>query len=101
MAKAQGALEYLIIISVTLAIVAIITMVVVNSYYAQSSDYAFNTCREAASRCKMAISGNPSEPCLFCNNACNYSNGTEIFTNATTCCAKGKTSEIYSNSLGC
>jgi len=101
MAEAQGALEYLIIISVTLAIVAIITMVVVNSYYAQSSDYAYNACREAASRCKMAISGNPSEPCLFCNSACNYSNGTEIFTNAANCCKRGEPDKIYSNAPGC
>ncbi len=100
MAEAQSSLEYLIIIAVTLAIVAITIMIIVNTYSAQSSDYAYNACREAASRCKMAISGNPAEPCLFCNSACNYTNGTELSSGAVFCCKRGKPSEIYGGSLG-
>jgi hypothetical protein len=101
MARAQGALEYLVIIATSIAILAVIVMISTNYFTANTTDYLYNSCREAASRCKMAISGNPADQCVFCNNACNLTNSSEIFTGAVSCCKLGRTSEIYQKSSGC
>jgi hypothetical protein len=49
----------------------------------------------------LSISANPGDPCIACNTACNYGNGTEIFPGATSCCKKGNSDGIYSGSTVC
>ena len=101
MAKAQGGLEYLIIIGAAIAITAVVTLFVINYFGANTEQYFYASCRQAASTCNVSLSINPFNPCVVCDNACNYTNGTEIFPNAINCCKFGKTIEIYSGSPGC
>ena len=101
MAKAQGALEYLTIVAVVIAIVAVVTLLVTNYFKSQNDQYFYASCREAASTCKMTLSASPSDPCAVCDSSCTFNDGTEIFNGAINCCKHGKPSEIYSGSPGC
>lgn len=49
--KAQGSLEYLIIIAAVLAIVAIIVLFITGSFGASKSSADISKCKAAASRC--------------------------------------------------
>lgn len=97
----QGSLEYLIVIGTAIAIVSVIILLAVNYFSAQNSQYSYSLCREAASTCKLSLSANPSDQCVTCNNACNYSNGTELFSGAVNCCKVGNPESIYGGSPGC
>jgi uncharacterized protein (UPF0333 family) len=101
MTRAQGALEYLIIITMVIAIIAIVASFVVNYFSTQTGQYYYASCSSAAATCKTTLVVDPYNPCTVCDNACNYSNGTEIFTNAVICCKIGNASEIYTGSSGC
>jgi hypothetical protein len=100
MQKAQGALEYLIIIAVVISITAVITLISVNYFGGQQQEYHYASCQQAASTCKISKSINQNNPCTVCDNACNYTNGTEIFPDAITCCKLGMPQEIYPSSTG-
>jgi len=99
--RAQGSLEYLIIIAMVIAIIAIVASFVVNYFSTQTGQYYYASCSSAAATCKITLVVDPSNPCTVCDNACNYTDGAEIFANAITCCKQGKSEEIYSGSLGC
>lgn len=101
MARAQGSLEYLVIISVALAITVVVTLIVVNSFGSQQNRYVYNTCANAAASCKTSLSANPASECSFCDTSCNFTNGTAIFPRATYCCKQGKSEMIYDGSGGC
>jgi len=101
MAKAQGSLEYLIIIAVVLAVTAIVTLIAVNSFGSQQNRYFYTSCANAAAVCKTSLSANPSAQCSACDTSCVFSNGTEIFPRAITCCKQGKSDMIYDGSPGC
>ena len=101
MARVQGSLEYLIIISVVLAVTAIVTLIVVNSFGSQETHYLYNTCVAAAKTCRTSLVSDSNAQCSFCDNSCNFTNGTEIFQNATQCCKQGNDSGIYDGSFGC
>jgi len=101
MRKAQGSLEYLIIISVALAVVAIVSLIVVNSFGSQQNRYVYNTCASSAASCKISLSANPDFECSFCDTSCSFANGTSIFPSAVMCCKQGLTSKIYDGSPGC
>ena len=101
MARVQGALEYLIIISVAIAVVTIVSMIVVNSFGSQQNRYLYNACANAAASCKTSLSANPATACSFCDTSCNFTNGTEIFPRATNCCKQGKSEMVYDGSNGC
>ena len=101
MARVQGSLEYLIIIGVAIAVVAIVSLIVVNSFGSQQDRYVYNTCASAAASCKISLSANPESQCSFCDTSCSFTNGTSIFPSATTCCKQGKASLIYDGSNGC
>jgi hypothetical protein len=101
MAKAQGALEYLAIMAVAIAVITIVSLMMINTGGTQTKEYAFASCRQAATTCNITISMNPTDSCTVCDNACNYTNGTQIFPGAINCCKLGQTTEIYSGSPGC
>ena len=101
MARAQGSLEYLIIISIAVAIIAIVSMIMVNSFGQRQSDYVMASCASAASTCRSTLIADPTASCDFCDTSCKYSNGTEVFPTAATCCKSGQNSLIYGGSLGC
>jgi hypothetical protein len=99
--KAQGALEYIIVIATALAVTGIVSALVMDYFGPQQTQYNYATCRQAASSCKTILGASPDDSCSFCNTACNYSNGTEIFPKATSCCLLGESGEIYDSSPGC
>jgi len=101
MARAQGSLEYLIIISVAIAVVAIVSMIIVNSFGQRQSDFVMASCTSAASTCRSTLIADPTASCDFCDTSCKFANGTEIFSTATQCCTQGIPSRIYDGSLGC
>lgn len=55
MAKAQGALEYLIIIAAVLAIAAVVVMFLTGTLSSGGSDAYLAMCKEAATRCYTGI----------------------------------------------
>ena len=99
--RAQGSLEYLIIISVAIAVVAIVSMIVVNSFGQRQSDFVMASCASAASTCNSTLIFNSTASCDFCDTSCNFSNGTEVFSTAADCCKQGKSNMVYDGSPGC
>jgi len=99
--RAQGSLEYLIIITVAIAILAVVTSFVIGYFSTQSDQFYYASCSDAASLCKNTLIMDYSNECPTCDNACNFSNGTEIFNTAALCCKQGKPESIYRGSPGC
>jgi hypothetical protein len=100
MARAQGSLEYLIIIAAAISITAVVTLLVINYFSTNTEQYFYASCRQVASTCKTTLFANPNDPCNACDTACKYANGSEIFPSAIECCKFGEPSEIYAGSLG-
>jgi len=102
MARAQGSLEYLIIISVVLAISAIVIMYTTGIIGGQKSSVSISTCKQASIDCKLSKMSSPTDQCDQCDAACKDSTtGIEIFSGATGCCKAGKTDMIYTGTPGC
>jgi len=101
MAKAQGSLEYLIIISAVLAIAAITVFYITGVFSSQKPGVSISTCREAASNCQASKMTSPNDPCTICDSACkDPTTNREVFTGATTCCKKARADMIYVGSSG-
>jgi hypothetical protein len=82
-----------------IAILAVVASFVVGYFSTQSGQFYYASCSNAAALCRDTLLIDSNNGCAMCNNACNLSNGTEIFTNATNCCRLGMPSEIYGGSL--
>jgi len=100
MARAQGSLEYLILIAVVLGIVTVVILIVTNYMGSQQSTYSINNCRNTAAACKVYLSVNPLDTCNSCDSACNASDGKEVSTNAIQCCKWGLLASIYVGANG-
>ena len=87
--KAQGSLEYLIIVAAVLAIGAIVILFLTGVFGAGKSSADLTLCKDAAAKCgiERATSSNP--PCEYCNKACSAL-PTKIMT-----CKEGKADEIF------
>jgi hypothetical protein len=70
MQKAQGALEYLIIIAAVLAISAVVVMFVTGAAGTGKSEALYGACQSAAAECKLLQKANPSNPCVICEESC-------------------------------
>jgi len=102
MPKAQGSLEYMVIIAVVLAIAGITTLYMSGLLKGQSSQVSVATCKQASETCALSKMSSPNDPCLSCNNACiSQTNGKEIFIGAIYCCNHTMSNLIYANSPGC
>jgi len=99
--RAQGSLEYLIILAIVIAVMAVVASFAIGYFSTQSDQFQYASCSNAAAICRDTLIVSQSDQCPMCDNACNYTNGTEIFTNATVCCKQGQASEIYTGSPGC
>jgi len=100
MRRAQGALEYLIIIAAVLGIAALVVFLSASLSSSGTSNASFNACREAASQCKATHYAVPMDPCEICKAGCN-SSGKEVFSGALVCCKAGRPEMIYAGSTGC
>jgi len=100
MQKAQGSLEYLVLIAVVLAIISVVTMIAVGYIGSQQGKYSYNTCKNAAANCKAALAANPNDKCGYCDVECKNPDGTDISTKASTCCKMGKPDSVYEGATG-
>jgi len=100
MERAQGSLEYLILIAVVLAIISVVTMIAVGYIGSQQGKYSYNTCKNAAANCKAALAANPNDKCGYCDTECKNPDGTDISTKASTCCKMGKPDSVYEGATG-
>jgi len=102
MKRAQGALEYLIIIAAVIGIAAVVVYTLSGVMSSKSSSVSISSCKQAATNCKASKLLSPNDPCIACASACkNQVTGVELFSGAATCCAAGESSKIYAGSLEC
>jgi type II secretory pathway pseudopilin PulG len=99
MARAQGSLEYLILIAVALAVISVVTMIAVGNIGSQQGKYSFTNCQNAAANCKAALAANYNDQCSYCDTECTKS-GMDISPGAWTCCKLGIPEGIYEGSTG-
>jgi uncharacterized protein (UPF0333 family) len=96
MGKAQGSLEYLILVAVALAVAAVAVIFVTGGMGGQKQSAQWDLCRGAANQCKSVHSAAPSDPCDFCNASCSDPTTNEIISNkALECCKTGHAESIY------
>jgi len=105
MRKAQGSLEYLVIIAVVLLVAGIVVYVVSGSAGNSVSSINFEQCKTAANQCRTNHLVNAHDPCNFCEKACTV-NGKDILEgtgfSAVELCKQGNVSEIYLHKqIGC
>jgi hypothetical protein len=101
MRRAQGALEYMIIIAAVLAISAIVVLIVSGTFSTHSSSASLSACKQAAVDCKASRMLSPSDPCINCEEACKDTvTGEPVHTNAVECCQQTLVEEIYADSMG-
>jgi hypothetical protein len=101
MERAQGSLEYLVIIAAVLGISAVIILFMTGVFSGQSSTANFSLCKQAAVNCKASKMVSPSDPCNQCSTSCVDSAGKELIMGAISCCKAGLSEKIYSNSNEC
>ncbi len=101
-AKAQGSLEYLVIIAAVLAISAVVVYFMAGATKSQVSSTNFAKCKKAASACANSHLLSPNDPCINCEKAC-VINGIDILNgtgvSAVDLCKQGKSDEIYQRKL--
>jgi hypothetical protein len=93
--KAQGSLEYLIIIASVLAIAAIVVLFLTNALNIQAQASGIGNCKEAASRCKTELVTSTDPKCPYCYDYCVTKAGTEIFPGAYNLCLTGHAEQIF------
>jgi len=99
MAKAQGALEYLIIIAAVLGIAAVSVLFLTSTSAAAKSPASISACRVAASNCGLRTATGVTTSCPECDIACkDPATGQEVFIGAATACKAGRTTSISAGS---
>ena len=102
MKKAQGTLEYLVIIAVVLLVAGVVVYLITGSASVSKKNVLINNCQAAAEKCNLHKAANPSDSCSFCDTQCvDSSSGKEVFNGAIDCCKQGNSSGIYEGSVGC
>ena len=98
--KAQGSLEYLIIIAAVLAIAAIVVLFLTGAFKSAGQNAA--GCKQAAARCANDVATtNGQAKCGYCVDSCNVTGVTVVtgsgYDNATAACKAGHPEDIVSN----
>jgi len=110
--KAQGSLEYMVIIAVVLAISGIAILYTSGIVGTQTSVASISYCKQTAEKCELSKMTSPTDPCSSCITACIDKNKVisecdtkkyydEITPGAVPCCQKGMSDNIYAGSTGC
>ena len=100
--KAQGSLEYLIIIAAVLVVSGVAVMFMAGVTSSGKESVMYSSCQEAATQCRLLRVANPNNPCLICEEQCkDPTSGVELFEGAEACCKAGNSSGIYEGSEGC
>ena len=101
MYKGQGSLEYLIIIAAVLIVAGVVVLLITNSTGGQKSSYVLNTCKAAASECKLIHLADSANQCVSCDTACtDPTTNQEVFTGAISICKSGRPDLVYQGSPG-
>jgi len=99
--RAQGAIEYMIIIAAVLGVAAVVVLFVTGVFTTASGSSNINLCREAASNCNRDLTLGLGGACNYCNTSCILPNGSQVIPGAIDCCKLGKISKIYVGSFEC
>lgn len=93
--KAQGALEYLIILSAVLSIAAVVVLFVTGSFSTQKKQATLSQCRQAAAQCKSEKLISPTTKCPMCEEACKDPvTGEIVAEGALDLCKEGEPQKI-------
>ncbi|RLG21418.1 hypothetical protein DRN74_02540 [Candidatus Micrarchaeota archaeon] len=99
MKRAQGSLEYLVLITVVLGISAVVIMFTLGAFGTQKTAGDLNKCKAAASQCLSQLLTGASD-CPFCEDACIDAQGRDIQSHEAGCgvacqlCKEGKVNMI-------
>jgi len=91
----------IILLLILLIIVIWVIQLLTTPPFIDGRDATFYPCQQAAATCKTALAQVPDDKCTVCDTYCVYSNGTEIFNSAITCCKLGNVDMVYRGSPGC
>jgi len=95
MMRAQGALEYLIIIAAVLGISAVVVLFVGGAFIGSSGGADLSKCRLAAANCQRDLTLGLGTSCTQCDAACKDSSGKDLIDSIAGCgaacseCKKG------------
>ena len=93
--RAQGALEYLIIIAAVLGIATVTVLFLTGLFSGSVSSAEFSKCRTSATKCNEDIALWSTPPCSYCDDACKLSSsGKEILFGAIAACKAGRMNSI-------
>lgn len=95
MRKAQGALEYLIIIAAVLAIAAIVVLFLTDTFSSSDESAQISECKSAASKCYNEQATSVGATCGYCTEACE-----ELGEQYTALCIVGNASGIVAGLPG-
>lgn len=99
MKRAQGSLEYLIIIAAVIAIAAIVILFLSSALQTQADASTIGKCKQAASSCKVELSTSAGSKCPFCYEQCVNKNQEELFPGAYNYCLLGQPENVYDGSV--
>jgi hypothetical protein len=78
MKRAQGALEYLIIIAAVLGISAVVVLFVSGAFTSSTAGADISKCRLAAANCQKDLALGVGTSCNYCTGACTDSGGRDV-----------------------
>jgi len=111
MSRAQGSLEYLIIIAAVLAIAATTVLFLSGVLKGQTPSISIAACKQTSETCELSKLSSPNAPCDICVpncvntsavNPCSTPEAAKgVSKGAINCCKKGESDRISSGSTGC
>ena len=97
--KAQGSLEYLIIIAAVLVVAGVVAMLVTGSTISKKDTALVLSCQAAAKQCALLKKADFSNECDFCVEQCLDQLGEQVVLDAINCCKIGNSDAIYEGSV--
>ena len=83
--RAQGALEYLIIIAAVLGISAVVVLFVTGAFTGSSAGADLSKCRLATANCQKDINLGIGSTCAYCETSCTDSTGNDLISGMPGC----------------
>lgn len=99
MKKAQGSLEYLIIVAAVLAVAAIVVLFLTGSFGVTKAGASVSECKAAASQCSVDIATTTGAICDYCEEKCTdvgMSTDTSKYADSVEACKDGAPNYIAS-----
>ncbi|MFH0986771.1 MAG: class III signal peptide-containing protein [Candidatus Micrarchaeota archaeon] len=97
--RAQGSLEFLIILAAVIAMAAIVVIITLNSAGGSKEEALLLSCQQAAANCEINLGADSNYDCTdLCTVGCTDAGGTPVVQNAVACCKAGNKNAIYDGS---